>query len=108
MNDFETKNSTHLHFSASHSIDIFFLVIFIILIFFGTIGNLFTIIFYSNFYKKQKTFLPCLYIILSIIHLILLYMNSFEFISIKVILISDFACKVFNVFYNNFLFLEPW
>jgi hypothetical protein len=92
--------------------DFSFKIIYLILIFISTIGNLITIFGYMHKggYKKQTTFMG--FIILSLIHLILLYMSCFDFIQIdylsQVLTSSDIACLVYNILYRFFILLEPW
>jgi hypothetical protein len=87
-------------------------IIYLNLVVIGTIGNL-VVIFgyaYKSECKKNPTFLA--FIILSIIHLVLLYMCSFDFMEIDfvidVFLNYGAACSAFNVVYRSLLLLEPW
>ncbi len=78
----------------------------------GTFGNLFIIFLNpvpaTNYLKKAVV--PSTF--LSLIHLLLLYLNSFDFVNIDVIgnifIESIMRCRTINIIYRSLLLLEPW
>jgi hypothetical protein len=89
-----------------------FTIVYFHLLVIGTIGNLLVIFVYTykSRFKNHTTFLG--FVILAIIHLVLLYLSSFDFIQIDVItnlfVTSKVACSVYNIIYRSFLLLEQW
>ena len=79
----------------------------------GTFGNLFIIFLNpvpSTNYLKKAVVVPSTF--LSLIHLLLLYLNSFDFVNIDVIgnifIESIMRCRTINIIYRSLLLLEPW
>jgi hypothetical protein len=89
-----------------------FMIIFIHLLIIGTVGNLVIIFGYSykSSWKKNTAFLA--FILISTIHIILLYMSSLDFINmdriIDLLLKSGLACSVYNIVYRSMSLLEIW
>jgi hypothetical protein len=95
------------------SFNYFSTTIYFALLIIGTFGNLFIIFLNpvpSNNYLKKAVIVPSTF--LSIIHLLLLYLNSFDFVNIDVIgnifIESIMRCRTINIIYRSLLLLEPW
>jgi hypothetical protein len=79
----------------------------------GTFGNFFIIFLNpvpATNYLKKAVVVPSTF--LSLIHLLLLYLNSFDFVNIDVIgnifIESIMRCRTINIIYRSLLLLEPW
>ena len=102
--EIELKNQTRENIRNS---SVGTLVTYSIFVTIGTLGNAFVVVCYCCNLKKNPTFLP--FIVLSIVQLIILYMNFFDSsksaeISVKL----PYACAIFNFIYKSFLLIEPW
>ena len=93
------------------SVNYFCTTIYIGLLITGTFGNLFVIFLNPLSIKGSKASIVAS-TFLSTIHLILLYLNSFDFVKIdrigNLFIESIIGCRTINIIYRSLLLLEPW
>ena len=105
----ELNNSTEL---ISPYYSKCFEIVYIILLALGTIGNSIVIFCYSSKQNAKRHIFFVAFIQQSLVHVLLLYMNSFDFIQmstiVQLIINSDLACSIYNLIFRSLLLIDSW